>query len=670
MAEQNHLLAALRKTIALYDDDALSALANKGLLRRAYKDLESSTFSLLETAGDTVRVDTGEAVVSLAIPLQTSRCTCPASGVCRHTLLALLWLKEQAPVSTSTIVPGEEICALSSAELQKWASKPLLRKAMQRLEKGLELTWEEDLTVDFIFPDLTLSCRWLPGQGPEGMVCDCHAPRCCEHRVLAILAYQTSHGQCAVTMEEESSALAMSERGPVLAAIASALNELVGHGLSHLSQSSYERIFTLAISAHGADLPRMERLLKSLATEIQLQLDRDAQADSGNLLSAASRCEALCLALRNPTPALLGQHRSEYFAVKQLQLLGMGAARWQTKSRFVGLTVYFWELQTGQWMTWSDARPLNSRDGFTPLKRLQSPGPWQGCSSPADISQKRLLLREAKKNASGRISGREDTIAEVSNALPTDVPTPITDWEIIGERAITLFSAGFQDWDERDALLYLEPAKWGTPHFQEIRQELELPLLDVRGRSLPIMIPYNEESAGEMTLLEGFKWTPGVRLLGTLRFRASGVYLEPLVLYQRERGINLTLEQPAKESPLLKKLKKLFSLPKTSTPVLEPLTSIGALLQAALSELEIIAEGGAAASYQMSDLEELAQRCTTAGLSHAATKISQLVAALTAMRHTTTPNPAPVAQHLLHGYFVLRQLCLMDTLLQATKSLR
>ena len=672
MAEQNHLLATLRETVALYDDDALSALANKGLLRRAYKDLESTTLTVLED-GDGVRIDVGEAVVTLAVPLQTSRCTCPASGVCRHILLALLWLKQEAPVTDAPAAdtsPGDEICALTDEVLQRWASKPLLRKAMQRLANGLPVTWEEGQTINFAFPDQELTCRWLPGQGPEGMVCDCHAPQCCEHRVMALLAYQASRGLREITAEVESTPREAQDRTAVLEAIGVALCELVGHGLSHLSPASYERIFTLSISVHGADLPRMERLLKSLATEIQLQLDRDAQADSANLLTAAARIEALRLALQNPTSALLGQHRSAYTDVKQFDLLGMGAAKWQTKSRFVGLTVYFWNLQSGQWMSWSDARPANSPDGFSPAKRLHAAGPWGGCLSPADISRKRLTLRNAGRNAVGRISGREETVATVTAVGASGGPEPITVWDVIAERAIILFSAGSQDRDERDGLLYVEPAKWGTPSFQEIRQELVLPLLDARGKSLPLVVPYDDDATDMMAILEGFKWTPGTRVLGSLRFRASGVYLEPLVLYQGERTINLTLDRPPKESTLLKRVKALLTRLQPPAPAAAPLTGIGAMLDSALGEVEIIAEGGVSAYYDTTRLEELAAACSAVGLTLAATNITLLITSLGMARHTLTPNPVLVAQHLLHGYHVLRQTRIMDTLLQATTGLR
>lgn len=76
------------------DDDALKALGNPGLLRRARKDTVTEVShdakgAVLDVSGVTVRVDgRGPAAVS---------CDCPTAGVCQHVLSACLWAIEVAP---------------------------------------------------------------------------------------------------------------------------------------------------------------------------------------------------------------------------------------------------------------------------------------------------------------------------------------------------------------------------------------------------------------------------------------------------------------------------------------------------------------------------------------------------------------------------------------------
>jgi hypothetical protein len=81
------------------DDDALKALGNAGLLRRARKDYAGKDGvtelshdpkgAVLGVSGASVRVDgRGPAAVS---------CDCPTAGVCQHVLTACLWAADVAP---------------------------------------------------------------------------------------------------------------------------------------------------------------------------------------------------------------------------------------------------------------------------------------------------------------------------------------------------------------------------------------------------------------------------------------------------------------------------------------------------------------------------------------------------------------------------------------------
>jgi hypothetical protein len=76
------------------DDDALKALGNPGLLRRARRDTVTEVShdprgAVLDVTGATVRVDDrGPAAIS---------CDCPTAGVCQHVLTACLWAIQLAP---------------------------------------------------------------------------------------------------------------------------------------------------------------------------------------------------------------------------------------------------------------------------------------------------------------------------------------------------------------------------------------------------------------------------------------------------------------------------------------------------------------------------------------------------------------------------------------------
>ena len=72
---------------------------------------------------------------------------------------------------------------------------------------------------------------------------------------------------------------------------------MVATGLAHPSQRMVERLFTLSISSGALNLPRLARLLRSLADDVSLVLDRSAAADTS--LSTAELAAAAGLAERD-----------------------------------------------------------------------------------------------------------------------------------------------------------------------------------------------------------------------------------------------------------------------------------------------------------------------------------------------------------------------------------
>ncbi|MCY2964165.1 MAG: SWIM zinc finger family protein, partial [Planctomycetota bacterium] len=313
MAGTHPFLTKLRAILATQDDDALAALANKGLLRRAQKDLETQRPTLAEVTDTHVRLTTKEATVVIPELLVKSTCTCPASGICRHVLSALVALRdaqfmggpyyaapqsaqpagspvdssatdvppivksenrpETAPVDRAASVasPAEVLGSVSDEELQKWAGKATYRKGVTLLTNSPNRQVEAGSTLVVKFPDRNLVCRWIPSSGLVGMVCSCQAENVCEHVVAAVLAYQMALGREAVTAVDRvlaESSGAPRTRAEVLESVGNVLREIIVVGCSRMAPASSQRLTTLAVSAHGVDLPRLERQIRGLAKEV------------------------------------------------------------------------------------------------------------------------------------------------------------------------------------------------------------------------------------------------------------------------------------------------------------------------------------------------------------------------------------------------------------------
>lgn len=75
------------------DDDYLVGMANKGLVKRAYKDMEAGDYKVLSADGE-AKVSVGAETVTVRQPLGESACSCPSRTICRHVLLGILALRE------------------------------------------------------------------------------------------------------------------------------------------------------------------------------------------------------------------------------------------------------------------------------------------------------------------------------------------------------------------------------------------------------------------------------------------------------------------------------------------------------------------------------------------------------------------------------------------------
>ena len=216
------LLENLKLQLGRFDDEAFAILANKGLLRRAYKDLETlGSYTVTET-NDAVLVIVGAQHVTFdARGPAGANCNCSASGVCQHILSAAIWLQRSAQNAAAAKVPDDSVQTVSDSNPQtitaetellseshkillgfafssllKHAGKPGYRWAWQFVqdldnESGLRIGGDKYLVLAFQHPRITFRCM---GNDLESMIADTQTSHTAKYRVAAILAYQKANG--------------------------------------------------------------------------------------------------------------------------------------------------------------------------------------------------------------------------------------------------------------------------------------------------------------------------------------------------------------------------------------------------------------------------------------------------------------------------------------------
>ncbi|WP_280152677.1 SWIM zinc finger domain-containing protein [Piscinibacter sp. XHJ-5] len=567
---KDRLLEQLRR----FDEDAFVALANKGLLRRAQKDLEKQAATISAEAQDRLELRFGEHTIRFDArgPAQAS-CSCPAAGVCQHILAAMISLQRMAaPAAADDDAPSAAggsnaqadlsaaLLAIPQAALERHAGAAGYRWAWQfvqdlDLPDDLGLGGDTHLVIDLKRPRLRL--RYMGG-GVDALIPDTETKQLAKYQVAAVLACRQALGADVMppparakpktaaldlgkdhALPEDVDNAEAASRVRLRASVQQVLQDCLQLGLSHLSPAMRDRFATLAVWAQGAQYHRLALLLRRVADHVELLLERAAGADEHRLFDELALVHGLLGALasadaKGAAPAhLVGRSRSEYAAASTLELIGVGASAWRSASGYVGLTMMFWSPEEQRFFSCTDARAELQR-GFDPLARYKAPGPWSGLGAPQQATGRRVRLVSAQVNAQGRLSGSDTThvTLQPAGALATHLQ-PIADWADLLERraharrSLLAEPQPLQDW------VTLAPARFGAARFDPIRQTLAWPLVDAADRVLHaelVYSPFTEHAIQRIERLQADSLPPGTLLIGRLRPADGAPVLEPLSL--------------------------------------------------------------------------------------------------------------------------------------------
>jgi hypothetical protein len=660
-----------------FDEEAFVALANRGLLRRAEKDLKTQAATIEEETAEVFVMRFGEQRITFDRrgPAH-AKCSCPAAGVCQHILAVALSLQRSAasaapaggssapPVASASPTPDaaaavptitalhDALMALSPNELVRHAGKAGYRWAWQFVtdldaEEGVEFVGDRNIVIGFRQPRIRL--RYMGG-GPESLIADVEVKSLEKYQVAAVLAYRRAHGAAIAapepTAKAKTAALdlgkdhALAEGGQEVrrasrlrlrTSVQQLLKECMELGLSHLSSAIQERFSTLAVWAQGAEYYRLALLLRRIADHVELMLERAGAADEHRLFDELTIARALVEALasaeaRGVAAPLAGRSRSAYEETAQLELIGLGASAWRSASGYVGLTMMFFSPAGQCFHSCTDARPELQR-GFDPRARYKSAGPWSGLAAPEAATGRRVLLVKPQVNAQGRLSAAESTSAVVQQIA--DVPArlaPIDSWSALAQHRKQLRRSVLSEPQPMLDWVILRPARFGTPRFDAVRQILSWPLFDAEDEPLMaelVFSPFTEHAIQRIEQLTAAELSAGTLVVARVHRGATGLVAEPLSLIgsRADRPVDALHFDPAPKQGFRSKwLDKLQwgASPERPDIAMTAGATIPVQLRELGDELRRQAERGiavAAAHQDGSVLREFVSRCTDIGLS-------------------------------------------------------
>lgn len=433
----------------------LVTLANKGLYKRALKDLETTGQVELVVAGDHLQVQLDEITVSLNPNISQSSCSCPSKTVCKHILMGILVAADYAAKEVeekteeaateenrqeavsetvsrqSSAYDWEELKEVDLAQLRKQAGKKLFEDTLRLIQDG----W----TADFIESDMleaTINTENITVYFPKDdslnrSVCKCGESGLCKHKLIAILSYLSSQGILSSESDGNQPELSLltEETIDVLRGASRFITGIFEKGLIGCGENEAETAIQYSIRLETCGIGNLARLFRSLSSDIENMLAKHIGFQPLTTFATLSRLHnTLRLILRNTQnnemlSKLIEGTRSDYYTTPIGHFTGLGAYPWQTRSGYFGITAYFFyhEKQSICTLTSSMADYYeHTQTLVTPenmRRQLEIQSFWGSNISLARLSTSTLTLRNFKMNRQNRLSSSSQTQCEIDDKV-------------------------------------------------------------------------------------------------------------------------------------------------------------------------------------------------------------------------------------------------------------
>ncbi|WP_338754350.1 SWIM zinc finger family protein [Bacillus sp. FJAT-52991] len=555
-----HIVNEWKDFIQSCDEIFLVNKANKGLYKRALKDIDSGITVTAEQKGhDLVCHLSDETICSFTLGLTDFTCSCPSKKICKHVLMAIIALQQtiHSEPSEKAEMMGDFTWVLQYdlEELRKKLTEKQFHDIVFRAKFGIQVKVEEQESLTIDFGEMNEKIRFSSNPSWSWTVCSCKESEFCPHRAEAVIHYQLFKEVLNVQELEQSRAINLSN--DVIQEIQNLLQEMVITGLAKLPFTISSRIERLAVLCHSNQLPRLEKQLRSLSTLLSNYLLKKATVSQRAIRQLITKIYIMTQALQYSTSQLLkeqliGEHQTTYTEIKNLHLIGVGAKRWHTSSGYEGITAYFFNESKQCWFTYSAMQPTyySSGESINSIQQFyKKKVNWDMSASLDDLSRHTFTLQTCKINEQYRLSSSEQTTGII--LARTNVNhihfgrCSFDNWKALRNVYEAHHSYKLVEENKEGNLFFFDVHAWGDSEFNEVTQTLRIPIYDKNEEMLMVTIKYNQDTKYLIKALERLTRNNRLHhaLLGQL-YKVDGEFrVEPITLYSSDGEItNITLE--------------------------------------------------------------------------------------------------------------------------------
>jgi hypothetical protein len=642
--------------LALSDDD-LAALATRGKVNEARRDLDAGvTGRLRESEDGAVRAEWSDGRVSevpAGATLRKGRCSCGSVEPCRH-LVRLVLLYQRENVIPATASEPWDPGAIPDGELAKHFRPSTLDKVRKTFDAGVlaELVRSPRPVARFHVP--ACHVRFLVPGDLRYARCDCAKPAPCEHVLLAVWAFRR------LEADKRAGIVTAGTAGPpatadLLDAIEEAMRGLAGQGISGADKNTSARLSRLASRCEQADLAWPASIVQELQQQQEAYRDHDARFDPRRVADLAGELLVRLDAIRNDTgavPQLLvrGTGGDREVKLGYCEFVGLGCGV-RVGRKGVEVAAYLYDGKSGAVV----ALTRQMADGDKPDDELRSFAALGGHvalkgASFADVGTAVVQLQGGRRTAGHELlPGRTGASVLVQDRFSwEEVQPPVLAEEFaeLEDRLSGLPPSSLRPrrLTEDFHVLYVKEAR--AARFDAASHTVQAILVDAAGKRALLEHPYTTRgAAGAEALLARLTAGPGeLRFVsGHVRRAMRGLVIHPVCLVWEHGGKRTALQPWVKRGQPASRDGEPAELPRKAE---DPLLDYLAQLQDELGELYLLGLARADAM-AAGRVRELARRGEAVGFARLAARVAALAEALEQKAHTLRWDARPATEVVL-----------------------
>lgn len=522
MDSKNSIINEIKSFLPFINEEFIVSISNKGIYKRSVKDLEKARENISLAVKDTglIEVKIEDAVVELNVNIQNSKCTCPSSSICKHIVMALLYLKEfydnnqdgaeeikeEAKEEIDETVFYEELKKLTGEKVLELVGKKNYNSLINSIFIRNEAVFEygDMLTVSIASQSVKV---YFPKENSiENAMCSCKEKGICSHKAYALISYLIKEGK--ITEEDtEYDKIEIGEKErEIIQNLHLFISSIFDRGISGLTGNEISQAEKFYIQTYGIKLFAAADELKNLSSELGFYFSKNISFSNKRLMhilcSVYNRTSALLVTEDNRKKLMLaGQRQEEKFNLDNIELMGLGASGGLTKRNDLLVTAYFYCKDIKTILSMSTLRPYENSSQLGTLYNMGQV--WSNDLSFKEVSMSKMTLRDAKLSTR-KVSSAKSTVCSIKGKTSEEdvQEIAVSDYSFIGEELRKHKFKYFEPYSATKNIFLIKAEEIKNIEYDKIEQKLKFDSCDSNGNIITFDIKYSSVSENSIKYFE------------------------------------------------------------------------------------------------------------------------------------------------------------------------